>query len=653
MSEDEDDIEEEIPEDRDEPDESSAESYQWWRFTDEEDIKTALLDNATRLFDQQSERREQYLHRTKLFENLQLSSPDASGYLDGYTALDEGDDRRLLRSAVCTARAEIYSPQQPKGQILTNGATWDMKRVARRLDKIHEGLLSLPTEDGFANVWAAGVDGFGMGALCHGLGAFEISACFRRKKVIQRCVRECDIYFDPAEGKNPRTIYVIEPFELTAAQDEHPDHAEELVDEKPFEDFPVALSAISKVLRRVRAWRLGANGKPGKFVEAVGNVLVETRDFKRPMFPFVFLRWERHRESPYGMGLIQEGEYLAWTATDIFERLARRQRIASGKRVFYKAGAVNKDALQANDEEVHVETTGDPSTSVHETVTPAFSAAEPNFAELMLRGYWDGIGISQVSAAARREAGMETGVALRTLNNTKRGRQLDKAQAYELAFVDVCRQHTWCVQELGEAFPDLELKFPGARGVKTAKIAEALLGKDVEFAATLGPASAFTNSTAGRRALIAELFSQQVITPAAYEAMLQWPDLESDSNLVTIENDYVDNLIEKLLDAKQGDWDEGSYVSPEPFLQDPNGALLRVTAAYFKAHIDEAPEFNMQLLYRLLKDFGGIMNKVAAAASGTAESIKYASPVERGMINTAAAGAPMPPAAPPVAPPVA
>jgi hypothetical protein len=597
--------------------ETVAETHQWWKFEDEEEIKTSLLSVADRLFDGQSERRERYLYLTQLFENLSLQSPDPAGYLDSFAALDQGDERRLLRSAVQTARAEIFSPQQPKGQVLTNGASWDMRRVARRLDKIHEGLLGVPTDDGYTNVWAAGVDGFGMGALCHGTGVFEISSDFKRKRIVQRCVRVCDVYFDPAEGKNPRTVYLIEPYEVSLAQDNNPDHAGELQDEKPFDDFPPALSAISKTLRRVRAWRIGTKNNPGKFVELIGNTLVE------------------------------EGEYLAANATDLFERLIRRQRIASGKRVFYKEGAVQKDALQANDEEVHIGVQGDVGSAVHETITPPFSAAEPNFAELVTRSFWDGIGISQVSAAARREAGMETGVALRTLNNTKRGRQLDKAQRYELAFVDICRQHVYRVQELGEEFKDLEFKFPGSRGMSVAKLSDALLGEDWEFAVSLGPASAFTNSAAGRRALIAELFSQQIITPAAYEAMLQWPDLEADSNLVTIENDYVDFLIEKLLDAKQDDWDDDSYVSPEPFLQDPRGALLRVTAAYFRAQIDQAPEFNSQLLYRLLKDFGSIMNKAAGAAAATAEAIKYASPGEREMINQAAAGAPesMPPVA--------
>jgi hypothetical protein len=266
------------------------------------------------------------------------------------------------------------------------------------------------------------------------------------------------------------------------------------------------------------------------------------------------------------------------------------------------------------------------------------------------RDYWDGIGISQVSAAARREAGVETGVAQRTLNNTKRGRQLDKAQAFELAFVQICRQHTYRVQELAKKYPDLELKWAGMASMTSAKVKDAILD-DKDFCATLAPASAFTNSPAGRRSLIAELFSQQVITPAAYEAMLQWPDLESNNNNISgVEKEYIDSLIDNMLDAKQGTWDDGDYVMPEAFLQDVPGALLRTCSAYFTAKMQKAPEFNVQLLYRFIRDLGDTMDKKAAAASGTAEAIKFASPQERDMIQQSAQ---MAPAAPPAAAPVA
>lgn len=616
----------------------------WWKLEGDE-LRDCLANVATKLFDHQSERADEYLRKTQLFENLQLTSADAGGYLDGHAPLDQGDDQRLLRSAVQTARAEIYSPQQPKGQILTQGASWKLRRIARRLDKIHEGLLSLPTEDGYVNVWAAMTDGVGMSALIQGMGVLEVTSCFKQKKVIHRCIRSRDVYFDPAEGKNPRTIYIIEPIELTEAQDQNPDFEDELEEAKPFDDIDSNLSSISRVIRRVRAYRIGKKGKPGKFAEIIGNTLVNESDFKAPIWPFVILHWEKHREGPYGIGLIEEGEYLAANATDLRERLMRRQRIASGKRVLFKEGAINREALQANDEEVHISVNGNVADAFHETVTPPFSASEPVFAENVTRAFWDGIGISQVSAAARREAGMETGVALRTLNNTKRGRQLDKAQSFELAFVQICRQHAYRVQELGGEFPELELKWPGARGITSVKISEALLGDDMEFAATLGPASAFTSSAAGRKSLIAELFSQQVITPAAYQEMLRWPDIDSSNDIAAVENDYIDYLIDRLLDAEPESWDEGSYISPEPFLQDAQGALIRTTAAYFKAQLDNVPEFNSGLLYRMVKDLGAILNKAAEAMQATQEATKFANQAERGMMQQSAQIAPTPPLA--------
>jgi hypothetical protein len=614
-----------------------------------EELRDRVLSEAEKIFDNQASRREAYLRRTQLFENLSLSSPDAAGYLDGTTELDHGDDLRLLRSAIQTARAEIFSPQQPKGQIMTNGASWELRRIARRLDKIHEGLLGLPTQDGYANVWDAMNNGVGMSELIHGMGVLEET--LDEDEIVQRCVRECDVYFDPSEGKNVRTLYVIEPIELTYAQEKYPDFAEELEDAAPFDEFSSNHpSSISRVIKQIRVWHLGTKKEPGTYAKIIGNVLIEEdHEFEAPVFPFVFVHWEKHRESPYGMGLLDEGQRLAWDATDLRNRLLTRARIAAGKRVYYKENSLNEDELKSNDEEVHIKVRGNAEYPM-ETAVPPFNAAEPQFADLVTRGFWDGIGISQVSAAARREAGMETGVALRTLNNTKRGRQLDKAQTFELAFVQIARQHTYRVQELAKKYPNKELKWPGASGFNSQKVSEAILGDDNwEFGATLAPASAFTNSPAGRRSMIAELFSQQVINPAAYEAMLQWPDMEANShNIINVENEYVDSIIDKLLDAQQKNWDDGDYTMPEPFMQDVPGALLRTCSAYYKAKMNKAPEFNQELLYRFIRDLGDIMNKKAAAASGTAAAIKFASPQERDVIQQSAQ---MSPAATP--PPVA
>jgi hypothetical protein len=596
-------------------------SDKWWTL-EGEDCAAEVIREAEHLWDNQAGRRERYKENTQLFENLLIDSCDASGYLDAVDRVYDGDERRLLRSALQTARAEIFSPQQPKGQILTNDADWATRRQARRMDKIHEGLLSLPTEDGDPSVWAGMID-MGMGSLVQGTGLMECTLNKRTKKIVHRIVRCRDVYFDPAEGKRLRTMYVIEPIELETACEEYPDFEEEIREgQVQYDDGEGQHAACSsKVLRKIRAFRLGANGKAGRAVTLIGNALVEDdEEFTAPIFPFVMLHWEKHRESPWGMGLLEEGRYLAAHATDLHARLLRRARLGSGKRTYYREASVDVEQLKTNNEEDLIEVRGNAEIPT-ETVVPAFTAAEPEFAEMNVRAYWDGIGISQVSAAARREAGMETGVALRTLNNTKRGRQLDKAQAYELAFVQLLRQHTYRVRELAKLDPDAKLKLPGRASMKSVKISEGLF-EDDDFSVTLAAASAFTSSPAGRKSMIAELFSQQVISPQAYESLLAWPDIDGELSISNVERDYIDSLIDKYLDAKKASWDVEDYVSPEPFLQDPQSCLIRVTAAYFKARLEDVPEFNAQLLYRFIQDLGAILTKRAAAQAPTADQVR-------------------------------
>lgn len=604
-----------------------GDTARWHTLTGSE-MAAAVNNIADTLYRDQSSRRTRYRVNQSLFEGFPMSSYTAEGYsrlpIDG--VYDDPDPRRLIRSAIQTARAEIYSKQKPKGQAQTSGADWKTRRKAQKLDRLHEGVLN-QRQGSYPNVWALMWD---RGAECatQGTAPIKVILDVEAEQIVHEEVPCCELYYDPCEGKNPRTLLQLSPIDTDLAVSRfchvEGDDAGNLrrraaiESAQPFErGDSTRTPKTTRPVRLTEIWRLPDGPKrPGKTAIVIGTEVMAEGDWVAPAFPFVFLHWERHRNSPWGQGIAQEGERAALNANDLHDRLLARQRLAAGKRTYYMAQSLDVELLKGNDEETLIpyQAGMTPPTS---DITPPFGPAEVQFAEMEVRNFWDSTGISQVSAAARREQGVDSGAAIRTLNDTKAGRQLDKAQNFEQAFVDLAYQHLYRARELAALNPKAVLRYPGGKVLRDVAVSDCLI-EDKDFAWNIAPAANLPNDPAGRQSLVGELYASQIISQETYKQLLNWPDLDKELNVASVEQEYIDSLIDKYLDADEKEWSAGDYESPEGFLLDKNTALLRVSAAYFQAKIDKAPTFNSDLLRRYAQELDVLIARAAGMAAAAA-----------------------------------
>lgn len=591
-----------------------------WHLLTGAELALAVNNIADALYTDQASRRSRYKRNQSLFEGFPMSAYTAEGYarLPDVGVFDDEDPRRLIRSAVQTARAEIYSKQKPKGQAQTSGADWKTRRKAQKLDRLHEGALN-QRQSGYSNVWALMWDR-GAEAATQGTAPVKVTLDVESEQILHEEVPCCELYFDPCEGKSPRTLLQISPIDTDMAIEKYCGEddpgalarRQAIENARPFERGDSARTPkTTRPVRMTEIWRL-PNGKiPGKRAVVIGNAVMEEAEWVAPAFPFVFLHWERHRNSPWGQGIPQEGERAALNANDLHERLLDRQRNAAGKRTYYEPTSLDVEQLRGNDAETLIPVNAG-MRFPQSDVTPPFGPAEVQLAEMEVRNFWDCTGISQVSAAARREQGVDSGAAIRTLNDTKAGRQLDKAQNFEQAFVDLAYQHLYRARELAALNPKAVLRYPGGRVLRDVAVADCLID-DKDFSWNIAPAANLPNDPAGRQSLVGELYASQIISQETYKQLLNWPDLDKELNVSSVEQEYIDSLIDKYLDADPEEWSAGDFESPEGFLLDKNTALLRVSAAYFQAKIDKAPTFNTDLLRRYAQELDILIRRSMAA----------------------------------------
>lgn len=597
---------------------------------------------------EQAGRRTRYQRNMELYERRSLNGYSAYGYYSSDTGDDfERDRLGLVRSAVSTAVSNIYAPQKPKPQFQTTGATWAIRRRAYKLDRICEGIIN-QRQGRWINVWAMMVDA-GAEAATQGVASIKVFSDLANKRIEHKLIPAPDIWFDPTEGRDPRNLWQREPISVELALELWPKAKATITGAQQYEWYSGAAASKprdSKTIELDYAYRLpDSSDEPGKWAAVIGGEVVDSGDWDAPTFPFVFLGWEPHRVGPWYSGIADEGYSQAAFCSELWLRLKYREIIASGQKVYYPRDSVNKDDLALNDARVAIAYEGNvPPT---ETVSMPFHPMEMDMLKFGIQNFWDTIGISQVSASARREQGVESGVAMMTLNDTKAGRQLVKAQRYEQAFVDLAHQYVWRLRELKEDFPELAIQFPGKKIIREIKFDDADVEDDM-FSVSVAPASALPHDPAGRQQMVSELYQQGMISQDTAKTLIGWPDLDNELTIETSAFEYVDALIEKYLDAEPETWTATQYQAPEGYLPNKPGALLRFASAYFRARTDQFSlpteesakvEFNLGLLTRWIKELDGLMNPPAPPlAPGAPAGLPPGGPLPPGALPPPAPG---------------
>lgn len=566
---------------------------------------------------EQSGRRARYVRTLERYEGRHMAGYSAHSYI--YSGDEEDSYRldrlRLVRSAVASAVASVYAPQKPKPQFQTLGATWATRRKAYRLDRICEGIIN-QRQGRWINVWAFMTDA-GVDAALQGMACVKVVADQVKKRITHELVPAPDLFCDPSEGRTPQNLFQRAPLDEFTAYKMFPYAKQAIRSAKEYEWYGRASGSkprATKVIEIIYAWRLPvSDDEPGKWCAVINGTVVDSGEWTAPAFPFVFLLWEPHRDGFWAAGIDDEGAALAEECSELDKRLLYREIVASGKRIYYARDTVKPDDLALNDACVAVAYDGaQPPT---ESVSTPFAPMELDYLKSRVASFWDSIGVSQVSAAARREPGVQSGVAIMTLNDTKAGRQLVKSQRYEQAFVDLAHQYVWRLRELAEDDPEFVVTWPGKAILRSVKWTDADTEDDA-FSVAVAPSSALPHDPAGRQEMVQDMYKSSLISQETAKTLIGWPDLDSELNVENSESEYIDSLIEAYLDADQSTWSHADYQAPEGFIFNKVGAIRRFASAWFRARIDQRTlpanerlkaEFNISLLSRYIKELDGLM----------------------------------------------
>lgn len=211
-------------------------------------------------------------------------------------------------------------------------------------------------------------------------------------------------------------------------------------------------------------------------------------------------------------------------------------------------------------------------------------------------------GISQLSAQAKKPSGLNSGVALQTVEDVESDRHNPWLQSFIRFFMDLANI-------IIEVFPEGEDILPKRRGVSAIKWSDIKRERD-SFSIQFSASSSLSKDPKTKMEQIEKLISMKVINPSLAASLLEFPDLESAYSITAASYDYCQRIIERAVEDDEYEFFEA--VNIEQLFGEAVNTLLRLDAN------DEKPEVLKQLV-KLLEIVKGKQDSMSKEMAGPPE----------------------------------
>lgn len=421
-------------------------NFNWWASASEKQASD-MMATARQIASRQAYLYESFLYWARMHGGTAVAglSPFSAGrpMINVQIAGSEAVGLNVIENCCSAAQAEICQ-NKPKATFTTNGADWDKREAAEKLDKFCEGqfyktaIYEIAPEVFLDAEWA-------------GTGILKIYEC--DGEVALDRVFPWELLVDQADGiyGKPSCFYQTKWIDRSQLINDYPDMADRLKVATSSGlgngKDPFMYDTTADLLQVVEAWRVGENGR---HIIAVGDDDIELLNEDSEDHPFIFQRWLKRPFGFWGKGLTEQ---LAGIQKEINRLLLKIQRAFARlgiTRVFIERGSkVNPASMRAQDGDI-IEYTGTPPTTVAET--PVSPQIFDHLWRLEQKAY-EITGISQMTAQGQTVGGDVSGKALRMIlqNHSKRLRII--GDSYEKFFID-------CAEKMIEV----------ARGIKGYKV---------------------------------------------------------------------------------------------------------------------------------------------------------------------------------------
>lgn len=575
----------------------------WW-LSNKTDRAKDVFSVVQELVNYDAIRQDQYSLSAKLYGNTQFIN------LSGLTvqrqisqprpAVKERLTYNVVQSAIDTVTAKT-AKNKPKPLFLTSGGDWKLQRKAKKLDKFVEGVF-------YEN------DAYRMGVLTFrdagvlGDGLVQVFEHYGRVKFERVMATELYVDWFEAYYNNPRQLHRVKNVDRAVLIDLFPEKKAAILRANTAARGAQAGGGnISDQVTVTESWHLPSGPEATDGIHHIGledETLFE-EDWKKPFFPFARMPWSPRLNGFWSQGAAEQIQNIQYEINKILYLIQRALQLSGSFKVLVKRGSkIVKEHLN-NEIGAIVEYTDTPP----QYVTPPSVPIE-FYQQLqnLKTAAFEQLGVSQLSASSQKPAGLDSGKALREYSNIESDRFMTIGQAYEQFYLELARLTVDCAKDIYARDGKYQVKVPGKKFIQTIDWKDIDMEED-EYFLKIFPTSTLPNDPAGRLQSIQEYVQAGMISVRTGKRLLDFPDLEQESDLQSAEEDYLHMVLEKIVD-------DGVLTPLEAAFDDLQLALEMGLEYYAQGKLNNLEEERLDLLRDFINQVKLGMGVAAAPQPG-------------------------------------
>lgn len=571
----------------------------WWT-RDGDELAQAVAGIVKFISQYDSQRYTQYQMSARLYGNTDLMGMNGLSYskiASVKTALKDRISYNVVQSAIDTVTSKM-AKNKPKPLFLTSGGDYKMQRKAKKLDKFVEGVFY------DNNAYHLGVDIFRDSSVW-GDGIVHVFDHYGRIKYER--VQSSELFVDWLEAfyGSPRQMHRVKNIDRQVLCDMFPEHKAAIMGANSASaDLMGSYQNVADNVCTIESWHLpsGPEAKDGLHTICIENKPLLKEEWNKPFFPFAKLSWSKRLHGYWGQGLAEQIQNIQLEINKILWVIQRSFHLAGSFKVFVQNGSkVVKEHLN-NDIGAIVSYNG---VKPEYVVPPIVPMEIYNHLQTLKNSAYEQAGISQLSAASLKPQGLNSGKALREYNDIESDRFMTTGQAYENFYLDLAKLTVSCAKDIYSRDKKLSVTVPGKKFIETINWKEVDM-EDDEFVLKIFPVSSLPSDPAGRLQTIQEYVQAGFITPRTARRLLDFPDLEQIEDLQNAEEDYLHEILEKIIE-------DGEYTPPDT--EDDYALAKELVSEYIaQGKLGKLEEDKMEMLRTFNSQVNFLMQKAMPPA---------------------------------------
>lgn len=548
----------------------------WWEVPEDTDLPAeevekaranSLYDSVRNLENAQQEVHQQNLYAAQLYSNRELAAFDWGNSVLHRASLApvSRTGENLVLMVVDTLVSQV-GKNRPKARPQTRGASWRLRQQAKKLDKFLYGefIRNRVFEKGKQVFRDACIFGFGALHVCVDEGDLYVERVFPDELMVDQ--------MEVVASGRPRHIYRrrVLPCEVVNANwgDGSQKMLEELEGISQTADYLEYRTVGKGYVVVIEAWQLALDGKPGRYVVAVKDRVLEDKPYKMTLPPFVFYNWQEPLCGFYSPSAVEQIIPYQVRLNEINDVIRDAQDLMGRPRLLVAEGSRVNPLDIDNAVARIIKYTG----IKPEAVTwPAISAELYNERDRQVRICLEQFGVSALASKVTppTQARFDSSAAFREFNAIQDDRLSDPAQRFERMYLDLAEMMIRVIRDSGAKPKTVWVSGGRKGGMEVINWADIDLDENA-YVLQLEATSVFDSTPSAIRDDLEKQLAMGLISPEDYRLQLSSPDDQSALSLAAAAAEDIERVIGVL--------EDGKYESPTP-IQDLVNGVQKISLA--------------------------------------------------------------------------